>query len=107
MNVVTKEILAGELLDEATLSLDQLACACCVEKQWVLERLEAGILKGKEQSRNGQWCFVSEDLMRARRLVSIERSFGADAELAALVTDLIEEVHQLKQQLQVASASDR
>ncbi|HSR01815.1 MAG TPA: chaperone modulator CbpM [Methylophilaceae bacterium] len=102
-----KEILAGELLDEATLSLDQFACACCVEKKWVLERLEAGILKGKEQSHNGQWYFVSEDLVRARRLVSIERSFGADAELAALVTDLIEEVHQLKQQLQVASESDR
>jgi chaperone modulatory protein CbpM len=105
MSVVKNEIFTGELLDDAMLSLEQLAGACHVERQWVIERLEAGILKTKHHY-EGQLFFVSEDLIRARRLAFIEQNFDADAELAALVADLIEEVNQLKQQLKVVSASD-
>ncbi len=105
--MVKSEVLTAELLDEAMLSLDQLASACCVEREWITERLEAGILKMKHQSRDGKLFFVSEDLIRVRRLTFIEQGFDADAELAALVADLIEEVHQLKQRLHVENtASD-
>lgn len=98
--MVKPEALIGELLDETTLTSEELALACCVEQQWVIERVEAGILKGNLTG-HANWRFVSQDLARARRLISIERCFDADAELAALVADLIEELDQLKQQLRV------
>jgi len=94
----SNDVSIGELLDETTLTVEQLSVACTVEPAWVLERVEAGILTGKLREENS-WCFVSEDLVRARRLVSIERDFDANPELAALVADLIEEVNRLKQQL--------
>lgn len=94
------EVLIGELLDDVTLTLAELAQACHVEEEWVRARVEAGIIKCIVKAET--WHFISEDLVRARKLVAIERSFDADAELAALVTDLIEEVNQLKQQLRIA-----
>ncbi len=93
------DVLIGELLDETSLSLVELAQACHVEEQWVLERAEAGIIQGDYQAE--VWHFFSEDLIRARKLITIERSFDTDAELAALVADLIDEIHQLKKQLKV------
>ena len=40
--------------------------------------------------------FTSAQLLRARRLADIERTFEANEELAALVVDLIEEVERLR-----------
>ena len=96
--MVNKDVSIGELLDETTLTLEELALACAVEPEWILERIDAGILTGTLREET-TWCFVSADLVRARRLVSIERDFDANPELAALVADLIEEVNRLKQQL--------
>jgi hypothetical protein len=44
--------------------------------------------------------FASTALIRARRLVNIERTFGANAEVSALVVDLLEEVSSLRNQLE-------
>lgn len=104
--MVKTKTLIGELLDERTLTSEELASACCVERQWVIERVEAGILKGNIEGQ-ANWRFVSEDLARARRLISIEKSFDADAELAALVADLIEELDQLKRQLRIIKLASK
>jgi chaperone modulatory protein CbpM len=95
------DILTGELLDEVTLTLEELAQACAVDPEWIVARVEAGILGGTLQQPVA-WCFASADLVRARRLVSIERDFDANQELAALVADLIEEVGHLKMRLKAA-----
>ncbi|MBS0392764.1 MAG: MerR family transcriptional regulator [Comamonadaceae bacterium] len=89
----------AELLDEhARLTLDDLARSCCVAPGWVVERLEAGLLAGEQA--DGRWLFSSTTVLRARRLARLEASFDADPELAALTTDLIEEVAALRQRLQ-------
>jgi chaperone modulatory protein CbpM len=44
----------------------------------------------------GTMRFTSVQLLRARRLADIERTFDANEELAALVVDLIEEVERLR-----------
>ena len=89
----------AELLDEqARLTLDDLARSCCMAPGWVAERLQAGLLQG-EQS-DGRWLFASATMVRARRLARLESTFDADPELAALTTDLIEEVTALRQRLQ-------
>ncbi len=95
------DILAGFVLDEVALSLEDLARACAVEPQWIVERVEAGLL-GSVSLKAVEWRFVSADLARARRLAALERDFDANQELAALVVDLIEEVGRLRQRLKAA-----
>ncbi|HEY7986011.1 MAG TPA: chaperone modulator CbpM [Methylophilaceae bacterium] len=88
------EILTGQLLDEIALSVEELARACAVDPQWIVQRVEAGVLTGTPEYPS--WYFASASLVRARRLISIERNFDANQELAALVVDLMEEVERLK-----------
>ena len=88
------------LIDEETLDLQELASACAVPTTWVVERVEAGLLACN--SSDGQMRFASAHLMRARRMVTTERRFDANQEVAALVVDLIEEVQQLRRQMHAA-----
>ena len=91
-------ILTGELLEDVKLNLEQLSKVCQVKPAWVVERVEAGLLNCHSVE-SFIWYFASAELVRAKRLVSIERDFDANQELAALVADLIEEVERLKKQL--------
>jgi len=97
----TNPTLVGELLDDAALTLEELARACRVPPGWVIERVEAGLLQASP-SASGHWCFASASLVRARRLHNLETTFDANAEIAALAADLIEEVAQLRQRLRAA-----
>ncbi|MBS0506512.1 MAG: MerR family transcriptional regulator [Proteobacteria bacterium] len=88
----------AELLDDAPqLTLEELAHSCCMAPDWVVERLQAGLLHAEQAG--GRWQFSSATVVRARRLARLEASFDADPELAALTTDLIEEVAVLRQRL--------
>ncbi|SFH43568.1 chaperone modulator CbpM [Modicisalibacter xianhensis] len=91
----------GIVLDEASLTLEEFARACAVERQWVVERVESGML-GDGSHYVSQWRFTSRDLTRARRLRQMEYDFDAEPELAALVADLFEEVDHLRKRLRAA-----
>ncbi len=104
-NPFPQEALVGELLEEAALTLDELARACRVPPGWVIERVESGLID-VSPSQPGVWRFTSASLVRARRLVSLETTFDAAPELAALTTDLIEEVAQLRQRLRDAGLDE-
>lgn len=92
-------ILTGIVLEEQTLTVEELAQACAVDREWVLRRVEAGLLGSVAAGSTQQWRFASAELARARRLAALERDFDANEELAALVADLIEEVQRLRAQL--------
>lgn len=94
-------MVSGELIDEATLTLEDLARACSVEIDWVIERIESGLLADGSPY-VASWRFTSRDLTRARRLCRLERDFEAAPELAALATDLIEENQRLRERLRTA-----
>lgn len=101
--MTSDDILSGAVIDEAMLTLEELARACAVEPRWIEMRVEAGLLEcGSGLST--QWRFASAQLVRARRMVALERDFDANAELAALVTDLIEEVQRLRAQLKAVGS---
>ncbi|SNY97423.1 chaperone modulator CbpM [Halomonas sp. hl-4] len=99
--MVHRAINSGDLVDEATLTLDELARACSVETNWIIERIESGLLADGSPY-VASWRFTSHDLTRARRMYQLERDFEAAPELAALATDLIEENQRLKDRLRAA-----
>lgn len=91
MNTIRVE--SGVLLEDAALSVEDLSRACSVTVQWVVERVESGLL---ECSPGEAARFSSAALRRARRLRALETGFEATPELAALTVDLIEEVERLR-----------
>ena len=93
--------LSGVLLDEAALSLEELARACEVEPDWVIRHVRAGVLGGDDSIEVTTWQFRSGDLMRARRLLSVEKTFDANEDIAALVLDLGDEIARLRARLRV------
>ena len=98
------DILTGVLLDDVALTLDELARACNVEPDWVVRHVHAGVLGGATSVQVTSWRFRSGDLVRARRLLSVERDFDANEDLAALVVDLGEEIRRLRARLRVLGA---
>jgi chaperone modulatory protein CbpM len=81
------------LIDEDGLTVEELASACAVSCDWIERHVEGGLL---DAASTESWRFTSVQLLRARRLADIERTFDANEELAALVVDLIEEVERLR-----------
>jgi chaperone modulatory protein CbpM len=95
-------VLTGVLLEDAALSLEELAQACSVEPAWVSQRVHSGILRNGTAVQVTGWRFTSVDLVRARQLRDIEQAFDANEDLAALVVDLTDEVKRLRAKLRAA-----
>lgn len=99
----TEEILTGYLLDDASLTIEELCAACAVEPVWVIHHIEEGLLAPVNvEVQPGSvtaWRFTSASLTRIRRLHALERDFDAVPELAALMVDLLEEVDTLRAQV--------
>lgn len=93
-----EDILAGTLIEEAWLTLDQIAAACSVERDWIATRIGEGFLPEAE-GLAGTWRFTSASVLRAQRMRALERDFDAVPELAALFADLLEEIDSLRMRL--------
>lgn len=94
--------ITAVLIDETALTLEELARACAVERDWVVQRVRTGILMECASDDCVSWRFTSADLVRARRLCQIERDFEANDDVAALVVDLSEEISRLRRKLSAA-----
>ncbi|MEO7744182.1 MAG: chaperone modulator CbpM [Usitatibacter sp.] len=94
-----RDVIVGIALEEACLTLEQLAEACSVEAQWVVQRVDEGLLPSVGPSRP-EWRFRSDELLRARRMRQVERDFEAVPELAALVADMLEELDRLRARIE-------
>ncbi len=90
-----EEALQGTVLDDAALSVEELACACSVSAEWVVHHVREGSF-GNASVSFTEWRFSSRDLGRARRIRALERDFDAVPELAALVADMLEELDALR-----------
>lgn len=89
------EVLIGCLMEDAWLTLEQVAAACMVEPDWLRRHVDEGLFP-HAVSVAGVWRFSSASLRRARRMRQLERDFDAIPELAALVADLLEEMDDLQ-----------
>ena len=92
------EIVIGIAMEEACLTVEQLAAACAVEPDWILRHIDEGLLPAVSGPA-AEWRFSSAALRRARRMREIERDFDAAPELAALFADLLDEMDELKARL--------
>lgn len=92
------EVLIGVVVEDSWLTLEQVAAACTVEPDWLLHRIEEGLLPGAS-SVSGTWHFSRASVQRARRMRQLERDFDAVPELAALVSDMLEELDELRTRL--------
>jgi chaperone modulatory protein CbpM len=99
---MAEDIVSPVLVDEAALTLEELARACAVEPDWVVQRVRTGILLDSAPAETVYWRFTSVDLVRARRLCQVERDFDANDDVAALVVDLSEEIRRLRGKISAA-----
>ena len=93
-----QELIVATLQEDVALTLDELCATCAVSREWVVTRVEEGLLS-IEESAAAEWRFGSRQLRRARAMHRIERTFDAAPELAALVADLLEEIEALRARL--------
>ena len=86
-----------ELLDDQMLELREVARICCVNQQWLVERIEQeGI---QPVVRDDTYYFTSATVLRIEQVIHVEQTYDADPQLAALVADLTEEVQALRREL--------
>ena len=90
-----------ELLGDAALDLQALARGCRVSPDWVVTRVESGVLLPDSGGAAAEWRFAAATLARARRIAQLEQIYDADPQLAALAADLMEEVARLRRQLRL------
>lgn len=96
-----EEIVTGAVLEEACLTLEELASAGSVSTEWVVRHVEEGVFSGMRGAA-AEWRFSSRDLWRVRHIYTLERDFDAAPELAALVADLLEELDALRARMRRA-----
>lgn len=101
---MTQEHIAM-LLEDALLTLEEMAAGCSASREWVIARVQSGMLAGDFGTDPFDWRFSGADLLRMRQLLRIERDFDADPELAALVTDLLDELRRLRRRMLQAGLS--
>jgi chaperone modulatory protein CbpM len=87
-----------EILEGACLTLEQLCAAAALDRDWLVRRVEEGLIPASGTP-VAEWRFSVVHLTRARRMHEIERTYEAAPELAALVADLLEEMDELRARL--------
>ena len=92
------DVLIATVLDEAALTVEQVCAACGVSRDWIEQRVRAGLLAARGEA-PADWRFGGRDIRRVREMYRLECRFDAAPELAALVVDLHEQIEALRARL--------
>ena len=93
-------VLAGNVLGEnGGLSFLELCALCQAEPDFVIELVEEGVFP-VERAQMTTWRFGVLELRRAVTAVRLRRDLGVNAAGAALALQLLEDIEQLRRQLQ-------
>jgi chaperone modulatory protein CbpM len=99
MSPTDDQALPGTLFDESTLlTIQDLSRMCAVEEHHIVELVEEGVLNVVEY--RSEWHFTGAALRRARLAVRLERDLELNLPGVALALDLVEELQQLRRELQ-------
>ncbi len=85
------------LVGEQALALESFAQACDTDVSVVLILVDEGLVH--PQSVDSGLRFSGEALVRARRVLRLQRDFGANLESVAVMLDLLDEIERLRGQL--------
>lgn len=92
-------LLTGTLLDEeCELSLRELASACGVSAEILIEMVDEGMLEPRGSDPLA-WRFSPSALKRARTALHLQEDLGVNLAGAALVVDLLDEIRRLRHEL--------
>lgn len=88
--------LSGEIFDDyAALSLEELCRLCAVERTYIIELVEEGVLS-VTQVDTAQWRFPGSALRRARTALRLQRDLEINLPGVALALELLEEIERLR-----------
>ncbi len=90
------------LVGEQALALESFAQACDTDVSVVLILVDEGLVH--PLSVDNGLRFSGEALVRARRVLRLQRDFGANLESVAVMLDLLDEIERLRGQLLRAGA---
>jgi chaperone modulatory protein CbpM len=93
------QALSGAIFEEsALLTIKDLSRMCAVDERHIVEFVEEGVLNVVEV--RSEWHFTGDALRRARLAVRLERDLELNLAGVALALDLIEELQQLRRELE-------
>jgi chaperone modulatory protein CbpM len=87
-------VLVGHIVEEAeVLDAEQLCSLCAVERQYLLELVEHGVV---EAVAAGELRFAGASLRRVRLAMRLRRDLGVNAAGVALVIELLDRIDALE-----------
>jgi chaperone modulatory protein CbpM len=98
MRPLPDDSLTGEIFDDCTvLTVEELSRLCSVDRTYIVELVEEGVLSVTEVE--SQWRFTGGALRRARMALRLQRDLEVNLPGVALAFQLMEELDQLRRQL--------
>lgn len=93
----------GTVIEEDSLTLEELCQACGAHADWIMSLVEESIIEphGNEIQ---SWRFSGVSLVKARSALRLERDLGVNLAGIALALDLLEELDSLRAQINVKPA---
>ncbi|PKI18204.1 chaperone modulator CbpM [Colwellia sp. 12G3] len=92
---MNKNICIGVVINEQTLTLEELCKACVVQTSWVITLVNEGILDPQGQTQSG-WEFSGDCLQSIHTIKRLEADLGINIAGAALILELLDENQRLK-----------
>lgn len=90
--------LSGEIFDDYTmLNVDELSRLCAVERTFIIELVEEGVLEVMEVA--PEWRFSGTALRRARTASRLQRDLQINLPGVALALELLDELEHLRRAL--------
>jgi chaperone modulatory protein CbpM len=92
---MNKRICTGVIINEQTLTLEELCKACLVKTSWVISLVNEGILDPEGQTQSG-WEFSGNCLQSIHTIKRLKSDLGINIAGAALILELLDENKRLK-----------
>lgn len=90
----------GTVIEDDSLTLEQLCHACGVHTDWVVSLVEESIIEPQGEEIQ-VWRFSGDSLVRVRSALRLQRDLGVNLAGIALALDLMKELENLRAQLKI------
>lgn len=90
----------GTVIEDDSLTLEQLCQACGAQADWVISLVEESIIEPQGNEMH-VWRFSGTSLVRVRSALRLHRDLGVNLAGIALALDLMEELENLRAQLKI------